>query len=55
MRPSLGKILIADLGTGKLTYYVAAVSDEGICFVSDSRTNAVVDNVSSYSKLHTFR
>ncbi|MEM7363885.1 MAG: peptidase [Pseudomonadota bacterium] len=37
-----------------MTYCVAAVLDEGICFVSDSRTNAGVDNVSSYSKMHTF-
>ena len=41
-------------GSLNLTYCVAAVLDEGICFVSDSRTNAGVDNVSSYSKMHTF-
>ncbi|MAV27107.1 MAG: peptidase [Gammaproteobacteria bacterium] len=37
-----------------MTYCVAAVLGEGVCFVSDSRTNAGVDNVSSYSKMHTF-
>lgn len=46
--------IIVNTGSFKLTYCVAAVLDEGICFVSDSRTNAGVDNVSSYSKMHTF-
>ncbi|MGI9615942.1 MAG: hypothetical protein ACR2QO_23720 [Acidimicrobiales bacterium] len=29
--------------------------EEGLLFLSDSRTNAGVDNVSSYRKLHVFR
>lgn len=37
-----------------MTYCAAAVLDAGICFVSDSRTNAGVDNVNTYSKMHAF-
>jgi putative proteasome-type protease len=38
-----------------LTYCVALQVDEGIVFAADTRTNAGVDYVTSYSKLHTFR
>jgi putative proteasome-type protease len=37
-----------------MTYCVAISLDAGLCFISDSRTNAGVDNVSTYSKMHTF-
>lgn len=37
-----------------MTYCVAIRVDEGLCFVSDSRTNAGVDNVSTYSKMYIF-
>lgn len=37
-----------------MTYCVAIRTDAGICFVSDSRTNAGVDNVSTYSKMFCF-
>lgn len=37
-----------------MTYCAAAVLDSGIILVSDSRTHAGVDNVSTYSKMHTF-
>ncbi len=37
-----------------MTYCVAISVNAGICFISDSRTNAGVDNVSTYSKMHTF-
>ncbi len=37
-----------------MTYCVAIQLDEGLVFASDSRTNAGVDQVSSYSKMHTF-
>ncbi len=37
-----------------MTYCVAIRIDSGLCFVSDSRTNAGVDNVSTYSKMFTF-
>ena len=37
-----------------MTYCVAISLDSGICFISDSRTNAGVDNVSTYSKMHAF-
>ena len=37
-----------------MTYCVAVRTDAGLCFVSDSRTNAGVDNVSTYSKMFTF-
>jgi putative proteasome-type protease len=35
-----------------LTYCLALRLDEGLVFVSDTRTNAGVDNVSTYRKLH---
>lgn len=37
-----------------MTYCVAISIDAGLVFVSDSRTNAGVDNVSTYSKMHHF-
>ncbi|WP_018934679.1 proteasome-type protease [Thioalkalivibrio sp. ALJ24] len=37
-----------------MTYCVAIDLDEGLVFASDSRTNAGVDQVSTYSKMHTF-
>ncbi|HKI73664.1 MAG TPA: peptidase [Pseudomonadales bacterium] len=37
-----------------MTYCVAISVDAGLCFISDSRTNAGVDNVSTYSKMHKF-
>lgn len=37
-----------------MTYCVAASLKAGIVFVSDSRTNAGVDSVSTYSKMYSF-
>jgi len=37
-----------------MTYCVAVKVDQGLVFVSDSRTNAGVDNISTYSKMHEF-
>ena len=37
-----------------MTYCVAVRVDEGLVFVSDSRTNAGVDHISTYSKMFTF-
>jgi putative proteasome-type protease len=37
-----------------MTYCVAIKLDAGLVFASDSRTNAGVDQVSTYSKMHTF-
>lgn len=37
-----------------MTYCVAIRIDAGICFASDSRTNAGVDNISTYSKMFNF-
>ncbi len=37
-----------------MTYCVAIRMDAGLCFISDSRTNAGVDNISTYSKMFTF-
>lgn len=37
-----------------MTYCVAISIKAGLVFVSDSRTNAGVDNVSTYSKMHLF-
>lgn len=37
-----------------MTYCVAIKLDDGLVFASDSRTNAGVDNVSTYSKMHNF-
>jgi putative proteasome-type protease len=37
-----------------MTYCLAIKVDRGLIFCSDSRTNAGVDDVSKYSKMHTF-
>ncbi len=37
-----------------MTYCVAIAPDSGIVFISDSRTNAGVDDVSTYSKMYHF-
>mgnify|MGYP005838272629 CR=1 FL=1 len=37
-----------------MTYCLAINTDQGLVFCSDSRTNAGIDNVSTYSKMHTF-
>ena len=37
-----------------MTYCLAIKVDSGLVFASDSRTNAGVDHVSTYSKMHTF-
>jgi putative proteasome-type protease len=38
-----------------LTYCVGLLLDQGLVMASDSRTNAGVDYISSYSKLHLFQ
>lgn len=37
-----------------MTYCVAIKTDKGLVFASDSLTNAGIDHVSTYSKMHTF-
>lgn len=37
-----------------MTYCLAIKVDRGLIFCSDSRTNAGMDNIGSYSKMHTF-
>ncbi|MFP4154816.1 MAG: peptidase [Halothiobacillaceae bacterium] len=37
-----------------MTYCVAINVDEGLVFASDSRTNAGIDHVSTYTKMHAF-
>ena len=37
-----------------MTYCLAISVDDGLVFASDSRTNAGVDYVTTYSKMHTF-
>ncbi len=37
-----------------MTYCLAMRLDDGLLFLSDSRTNAGVDNISTYRKLHVF-
>ena len=37
-----------------MTYCVAINTDQGLVFCSDSRTNGGLDNISVYSKMHTF-
>jgi putative proteasome-type protease len=37
-----------------MTYCVGTLLDAGMVFASDSRTNAGVDHISSYRKMHTF-
>ena len=38
-----------------MTYCLALRLDEGLIFLSDTRTNAGVDNVGTYRKLHVFQ
>lgn len=38
-----------------MTYCLAMRLDEGLLFMSDTRTDAGVDNISSYRKMHVFR
>lgn len=38
-----------------MTYCLSMRLDEGLVLISDTRTNAGVDNVSTYGKLHVFR
>jgi putative proteasome-type protease len=38
-----------------MTYCLALRLDDGLVFLSDTRTNAGVDNVSTYRKLHRFQ
>jgi putative proteasome-type protease len=38
-----------------MTYCLAMRLDEGLLFLSDTRTNAGVDNVSTYRKMHVFQ
>lgn len=37
-----------------MTYCLAAIVDDGLVFVSDSRTNAGIDQLGVYSKMHPF-
>ena len=37
-----------------MTYCLAAMLDDGLVFVSDSRTNAGIDQLGTYSKMHPF-
>ena len=37
-----------------MTYCVAAVLDQGLVFLSDSRTNAGMDQISTYRKMTVF-
>lgn len=37
-----------------MTYCLAITLDSGLVMASDSRTNAGVDNISTYTKMHTF-
>jgi putative proteasome-type protease len=39
----------------RVTYCLAMRLDEGLLFLSDTRTNAGVDNVSTFKKLHVLR
>ena len=38
-----------------MTYCLALRLDEGLVFLADTRTNAGVDDVSTYRKLHVLR
>ena len=37
-----------------MTYCLAAIVEEGLVFVSDSRTNAGIDQLGTFSKMHAF-
>src|SRR5690606_19314136 len=43
-----------ELRAASMTYCVAIALDEGMLFASDSRTNAGVDHVSTFSKMSVF-
>ena len=45
----------SSLGTLPMTYCVALRLDRGLVFAADTRTNAGVDNVAQYRKLHFWR
>ncbi len=38
-----------------MTYCLAIALEKGLIFASDSRTNAGVDNINTYCKMHTFQ
>lgn len=38
-----------------MTYAVAMIVDDGIAFMSDTRTNAGVDNISTHDKMHVWQ
>ena len=38
-----------------MTYCVGMLVDEGLAMIADTRTNAGVDNISSYRKLHIYK
>ena len=38
-----------------MTYCVAVMLDAGMVFASDSRTNAGVDQISTFSKMHMMK
>lgn len=38
-----------------MTYCVGMLVDQGLAMIADTRTNAGVDNISSYRKLHVFK
>lgn len=40
--------------SGSMTYCLTIKVDDGLVFASDSRTNAGVDYISTYRKMHTF-
>ena len=44
----------ADRTSRLMTYCLVISLNAGLAFASDSRTNAGVDNISTYSKMHTF-
>ncbi len=48
-------VLIPVTGILFMTYCLAIRLDSGLIFASDSRTNAGVDHVSSYSKMYSFQ
>lgn len=45
---------IPAVNDAQLTYCLAIKVDQGLVFASDSRTNAGVDQISTYSKMHSF-
>jgi len=47
-------IILSVKSAPNMTYCVAALVEQGIVFASDSRTNAGVDQVATYSKMYVF-